>query len=233
VAQPLSPGPGAVLARIDSVQVGRPQWVALPASDRRGVWSAIAKSQRTEPVAVHATHLEGDVQADTVHHGGADKAVHAHFAQHLAWWGERRGWPLAPGEVGENLTLGPPDGGEAPAETTFCLGDVLQAGSAVLQVTQPRIPCFKQAAVLRLPEGLAAIARSGRTGMYLRVLQPGTLQAGDCLRLLARPNAAGATVALANRFIHGERDDPELLALLRSCRGLGAELRRLLERSTV
>ncbi|HVB11279.1 MAG TPA: MOSC domain-containing protein, partial [Bacillota bacterium] len=193
--------------------------------------TAIAKSPVQGPVAVRTVNLAGDAQADTKHHGGPDKAVHAHFVRHLHWWGVRRGWPVAPGELGENLTLGAPAGGHPPDETDFCIGDVLAAGSAILQVTQPRIPCFKQAAALHINDAVQLAGETGRTGIYMRVLQEGTLQAGDALVLLERPNAR-VTLADANRFVHQARRDVHLRSRLAACAGLGSELRRLLAASS-
>jgi len=222
-----------VLARIDSVNVGLPRPARLTAlatgQDARDTYlTAIGKTPVLRPVAVSVANLVGDAQADTKNHGGPDKAVHAHFAGHLAWWGEMRGWPVSPGEIGENLTLSAAYTGRQPDEADFCIGDIVAAGTAVLQVTQPRIPCFKQAAALRVPDAVRLAGSTGRTGLYLRVLEEGTLQTGDTLRLIERPNPE-ATVAEANRFIHQARRDPALRARLSACSGLGGELRRLLD----
>ena len=224
---------GRALARIESVNVGLPVAARLApqraaATDAPAAYvTAIRKVPVQGPLAVGATHLAGDAQADTKHHGGPDKAVHAHFARHLGWWGARRGWPVSPGEIGENLTLGAPAGGHAPDEADFCIGDVLAAGSAILQVTQPRIPCYKQAAALQIADAVRIAGESGRTGIYLRVLQEGTVQAGDDLVLVGRPNPE-VTLMEANRFVHQARRDRDLRARLAACAGLGSELRRLL-----
>ena len=224
---------GTALARIESVNVGlpaaaiRPSELAAADGAPRTFLTAIAKVPVRGPVAVRATNLAGDAQADTKHHGGPDKAVHAHFVVHLTWWGARRGSPVSPGEIGENLTLGAPVGGRQPEEADFCIGDVLTAGGAVLQVTQPRIPCYKQAAALHIAHAVQIAGESGRTGIYLRVVREGTVQAGDDLVLLERPNP-GVTLADANRFVHHARRDPVLRSRLEACAGLGSELRRLL-----
>ena len=250
-----APRPPITLARVISVNVGQPQARRLPPpfpeADRVGVYqTAIAKTPASGPVVVTALQLAGDAQADLRNHGGADKAVHAHFVQHLAWWGQRRGSPVSPGELGENLTLaagldpskppsstplaslraapraarpvGPPD------EAAFCIGDVLRVGSALLQVTQPRIPCYKQAAQLGLVDAVRLIAETGRCGLYLRVLKEGALRAGDTVQLVDRPHP-DVTVADAHRFVHHERHDPQLRARLRGCSGLGRDIRRRLE----
>ena len=220
------------LAVIVSVNVGavRSQRLppAFPESGRGGPYrTAIRKTPVAGPVGVTYAGLAGDAQADRVHHGGADKAVHAHFAHHLEWWSTERGRALAAGEIGENLLLAAPAGAAVPDETAFCIGDILRAGTALLQVSQPRIPCYKQAAALDLADGVRRVAETGRCGLYLRVLSPGTLRVGEMLLLLERPNA-NVSVAEAHRFVHHARLDAGLRERLRAARGLGADIRRRL-----
>ena len=138
------------------------------------------------PVAVTPTGLAGDEQGDPKHHGGPEKAVHHYPFDHYAFWrGEDGpdGGPLAaPGAFGENLsTLG-------LTESAVRVGDVFRAGTALLQVSQARQPCWK----LNVRFGFAGMARrvqeTGRTGWYYRVLEPGELRAGDALRLVDRPH---------------------------------------------
>lgn len=223
----------AALARVMAVSVGQPQArrlpPAFPEAERVGrYWTAIGKTPCPRAVAITVDGLRGDAQADREHHGGPDKAVHAHFAQHLLWWGARRGRPLAPGEIGENLLLGAPAHGPEPDEALLCIGDVLRAGTALLQVTQPRIPCHKQAGALGLADAVRLVAASARCGLYLRVLRSGHLQVGDVLILEERPNP-GVTVADAHRFVHGGRHDAGLRARLAAASGLGPDIRRRLE----
>lgn len=226
-----------ILARVESVNVGRPRPARLPealtgsAGARERYVTAIAKAPVSGPIAVRTSNLDGDAQADTKNHGGCDKAVHAHFGRHLAWWGQKRGWPVSPGEIGENLTLGPAPDGRDLDETGFCIGDIISVGTAVLQVTQPRIPCFKQAAALRIADAVRLAGVTGRTGLYLRVLHEGTLQAGNLLWLIERPYP-DVTVADANRFVHQTPHDAGLRARLAGCAGLGRDLRRRLHADT-
>jgi MOSC domain-containing protein YiiM len=210
-----------VLARILSVNVGAPQ----PQSHGGRTYpTAIAKRPCLGRVAVGPLGLAGDAQADTVRHGGPDQAVHAHFARHLATWSALRGAPLQPGDIGENLTLGPADPlGPDPDEAAFCIGDVVAAGTARLQVTQPRVPCHKQADRLGLADGVALAKAAGRTGFYLRVLQAGELAAGDAVILLARPHP-DVTLASVNRALHVDRD-PAARARIAACPELGGRLR--------
>ncbi len=227
------PEPAAdVLARVVSVNTGLPTpLVPAGGSEPTAHTSAIAKTPVHGRVPVGLLGLQGDGVADARNHGGPDKAVHAHFLHHLAWWSAQRGAPLPPGAIGENLTLAAPlAGGSEPDEVTFCIGDVVEIGSCVLQVTQPRIPCFKQAERLAIPDAVARVVASGRCGLYLRVLQPGDIGAGDVARLRHRPNPR-LTVAEAHRFVHRARGDAALAAAVAGAAGVGSELRQRAERT--
>jgi MOSC domain-containing protein YiiM len=219
----------AVLARVASVNVGQPRALRTPEDlvraglPERTYRTAIRKSPVCGPVRVGRLGLQGDGQADVRHHGGPDKAVCVHFLGHLRWWGERRGRPVAPGELGENLTLAPADpGGPEPDESSFCIGDVLAVGSALLEVSQPRIPCFKQAWQLALGDGVARAVAAGRVGLYCRVLREGQVAAGDPVWLVRRPHPE-ASVAEVHRIFHHARHERERLLGLPA---LGADLRR-------
>jgi MOSC domain-containing protein YiiM len=207
-----------VLARVASVNVGR---AGLQAGRGRPYPTAIAKHPCAGPVAIGPLGLAGDEQADLAHHGGPDQALHAHFARHLATWGALRGRPLLPGDIGENLTL---TGDPEPDEGRFCIGDIIAAGTARLQVSQPRVPCYKQADRLGIADALALAKAAGRTGFYLRVLQPGQVAAGDALVLVDRPHP-DVTVALVNRVLHLDRADAAGRARVAACPELGARLR--------
>ncbi len=163
-----------------SLQVGR----ILPLGPD-GVPSGFIKSSLAGPVYVTPLGLAGDAQADLTVHGGLEKAVYGYGLAAYAVWQEafpEHALLLRPGAFGENLTI------EGPTEETTCLGDVVHIGTTTLQVCQPRQPCFKLAlrfADKRMPK---AMIRNGRSGWYYRVLTPGTLAAGDQVRLVERPN---------------------------------------------
>lgn len=223
------------VARILAVSVGRavthhtPQGFGRAGEAPPEYRSAIVKSPVFGPAHATTTGIVGDQQADTRHHGGPDKAVHAHFAQHLQWWGQRRDRQLLAGQIGENLTLGAvQDGADEPDESMFCIGDTIAVGSALLQVSQPRIPCFKQARALGLPDGVALAVASGRTGFYLRVLREGDVQAGDVLVLTARPHP-WATVTEVNRVLHHARRDAGGRARLAALPELAGSIREALK----
>jgi len=147
--------------------------------------SGFVKTPVTHRVAVGLLGLEGDEQADLRVHGGRDKAVYGYAWPNYALW--RADFPqyaalLVPGGLGENLTI------EGCDERRVCLGDIVRIGTAVLQVTEPRQPCFKFA--LRFDDVAMprAMVRNGYCGWYYRVLTPGSLAAGDSVVLEERPN---------------------------------------------
>ena len=150
-----------------------------------GVLSGFVKRPVSGLVEVNPTGLLGDEQADLRVHGGPEKAVYGYADSRYEAW--RTAYPqysalLVPGGFGENLTIAGCD------ETTICLNDIVRVGSCLLQVSQPRQPCFKFAlrfADVTMPQ---AMIRNGYCGWYYRVLQPGRLAAGDTLSLEVRPH---------------------------------------------
>jgi MOSC domain-containing protein YiiM len=162
-----------------SVQVGQPRLVP----DREPWLTAFYKTPVEGPVHLGRDNLAGDRQADLTVHGGPDKAVCVYSGDHYATWrGELAEPACGPGWFGENFTVA------KQAERTVCIGDVYQVGSAVVEVSQPRSPCWKLAkrwGRLDLPK---LVVRSGRSGWYLRVLEEGMIAAGQVLSLLRRPH---------------------------------------------
>lgn len=182
--------------RVVSVQVGR-----IAPLGARGVPSGFVKSAVHGPVHVAPLGLAGDQQADLTVHGGPDKAVYFYPSEHYPRWAAdvpRHKDTLQAGAFGENLTTIGLD------EETIAIGDVFRIGSAEVQVTQPRQPCFK----LGLRFGDNSLGRimvqTGRTGWYVRVLKPGTLEAGDGIEVRRRPNPSW-TIARFNAFVLSRR----------------------------
>jgi MOSC domain-containing protein YiiM len=147
-------------------------------------------------------NLRGDDQADRSVHGGPDKAVYAYGAEDAEAWEAELGRVLGPGAFGENLTVRGLPVSEA------VIGERWAVGSTLLEVAQPRLPCFKLGIRMGDPGFLKRFARSGRPGAYLRVLREGDIGAGDPIEVVSRPSH-GVTSALVARAILGER---ELLA---------------------
>jgi MOSC domain-containing protein YiiM len=167
-------------ARIASLRVGS----IAPLGPER-VASAFIKRAVSSPINARALGLDGDHQADLSVHGGPEKAVYAYASTRYPAWAAA--FPdLAPrfvaGAMGENLTV---DGMD---EDDLCVGDVHAVGGALLQVCQPRQPCFKLALALGEPRLARHMVRNGHSGWYYRVLREGTIAAGDELVLSDRPN---------------------------------------------
>jgi len=162
---------------LDALLVGKP---ALIAPD---VLSAIGKRPVAGAVRIGWLGLEGDGVADPIHHGGHDKAVHLLPGEHYDWWrGVMGDHPLldTPGAFGENLST------RGATEAGLCLGDRFTLGTAVLEISQGRMPCFKLNLRFGRRDVLAQAVASGHCGLYLRVIEQGEAQAGDTLTLIER-----------------------------------------------
>jgi len=201
---------------IASIQVGQPRemtdacWPDL----RTGSWvSAIIKEPGSGPVWLATTHLEGDRQGNPQVHGGPDKAALAYGVGHYPLWRAELGRELPHGAFGENLTI---DGLD---EESVCIGDTFEAGEAIVQVSQPRQPCWKIARRWGIKELTALVADNGRTGWYLRVLREGHLEAGQPVRLAERPHPEWP-VMRATRVIQNRRREMALANELAQLREL-------------
>ena len=180
------PQPGG--PRVLSVNVGDVRTVEWRG---RQVTTAIWKHPVEGRVPVRGVNLMGDDQADRRVHGGADKAVYAYAVEDYDWWRTTTG-PLAPGTFGENLTT-------AGLDLSACrIGDRWRVGSALLEVAQPRQPCFKLGIRMGDDAFPGRFAGAGRPGAYLRIVVPGDVGAGDAIGVEAAAAPAvvlGALVA--------------------------------------
>ncbi len=160
-----------------SVNVGRAQTVP---GGRRYVRSAIWKTPVEGRVAVRGVNVDGDEQADLRVHGGPDKAVYAYGAEETVRWERELGRDLGPSPFGENLTIAGLDVSGAR------VGDRWAIGTTVLEVVQPRLPCFKLGVKFGDPAFLKRFALAGRPGAYLRIVQEGELGTGDAVEVVRR-----------------------------------------------
>jgi MOSC domain-containing protein YiiM len=200
---------------IVSVQVGR----VAPLGPRQ-VPSAFVKRPIAGRVMVKRLGLAGDQQADRRVHGGSDKAIYCYPIEHyVKWLAERPSAEalLVPGGFGENLTTRGLD------EDLVCIGDVLRIGGVTAQVTEPRQPCFKLGLRFEDPQVLRDMLRSGRSGWYLCVLEPGFVEAGASITRIGCPNPTWS-VARLNRLF-GPRATVEELTELAELSGLASGLR--------
>ena len=190
--------------RVLSVNVGAVHDIHWPGANGT---SAIWKQPVTGRVAVRGINLEGDTQADRRVHGGPDKAVYAYAREDSAWWETQLGRAVEPGAFGENLTL------DGVAVTDALIGERWSVGTTVLEVAQPRVPCWKIGVKMADPGFPQKFAAAGRAGAYLRIVQEGDVGASDEVRVIHRPDH-GVTVGLVARTYH--EDHSLAPALLRA-----------------
>lgn len=160
--------------------------------------SAIDKRPVEGRVGAHRLGLDGDEQGDRKHHGGLDQAVYAYALEDLSAWAEQLDRPLRPGQFGENLTtLGVDVSGAV-------IGERWQVGTAVLEVSCPRIPCVTFENYLGIPRWIKRFTAYGAPGAYLRVVTEGLLGVGDEVALVDRPEH-GVTLREVFRALTGDR----------------------------
>lgn len=204
---------------ITAVRVGRVRTVRWRDED---VPTGSFKDALDGPVALGITGLAGDEQGDVVHHGGPEKALLCYGRAHYDAW-RAEGLELPEGALFENLTV------EGVTESEVCLGDVWGVGEVRLQVTQSRRPCWKLSSRWGVPDLARRVQSTGRTGWYLRVLTPGTLQAGQEMRLLER---SPGTVDLAelSRVMNVDQGDLPAIERILDSPGIPARWRTTLQR---
>ena len=158
--------------RILSVNIARPRIIGT--WNGEAVLSGIAKKQAAaDTLFVGRTNIDGDGQADLSVHGGPDKAVYAYPSAHWPWWENEKHLACRPATFGENLTL------EGADENDVAIGDRFRWGDAILEVSQPRAPCYKLAIHTPRPDAPQLMTLSARCGWYLRVIAEGTAPARD------------------------------------------------------
>jgi MOSC domain-containing protein YiiM len=210
--------------RILSIQTGRVQTVGSDSDDAELWTSAIRKAKVSGTARVHQTGIVGDEQADMVHHGGSDKAILAYAAQHYDQWNAE--FPdkcFEAGGFGENLTVTDLD------ESLCCIGDIFRVGDCVLEISQPRQPCWKLSRRWDLPRLAVLVQQNGRTGWYLRVVEPGQIEAGMTLELISRPFPE-ISVQWANTVMYAKPRRPADDQRLSQCPALSDAWRTDLEK---
>ena len=206
-----------------SIQVGTPTEYGSDAAtdphDQRWLTS-FYKQPVTGPIRVLADRIEGNEQADCRFHGDADKALLAYSADHYPLWQDELTIPeMSGGGFGENLTI------SGQTEQTVCIGDRYAIGDVILEVTQPRQPCWKLARRWRLADLPQRVIRHTRTGWYLRVIHPGTIAPGQAVSRLSRPHPEW-TIARANQVFYtkgGPTEERRQLAMLPELAGAWRE----------
>ena len=196
-------GAGMETGTLISVNVGRAQ---TRPGGRRFVRSAIWKTPVEGRVGVHGVNVDGDEQADLRVHGGPDKAVYAYAIEDTRFWEAELGRELEPGAFGENLTVEGLDVSGALVAERWAIGSV------VLEVVQPRLPCFKLGVRFEQPGMLKRFAQASRPGAYLRIVQEGELGAGEPVEVVARPDHRVSMRLMSDAILLDHERLPELLA---------------------
>jgi MOSC domain-containing protein YiiM len=188
--------------KIVSANVGLPREVVWQGMT---VLTGIFKEPVAGPVTISQLNLAGDKQADLTVHGGSEKAVYAYPAAHYEYWRQELPDVSFPwGKFGENLTT------EGLQEDALCIGDRVRAGSAILMVTQPRMPCYKLALRFERDDMIKRFLKSGRSGFYFSVIETGEVSAGSNVKILSR-DLNRVTVADIVRLYLGQTGDGNLL----------------------
>lgn len=166
--------------RIHAIHVGNPKTYEC---NGKQIKTSIYKHRVDHPVFLSKVNLEGDRQADLVYHGGEDKAVCVYPYDHYPYWESQLNRTLDDSAFGENLTV------EGLTEKDVCIGDVFALGEAVVQISQPRQPCFKLAKKYDIKDMALKVQTTGFTGFYFRVLKEGLVAPTAVLKRISKdPN---------------------------------------------
>jgi MOSC domain-containing protein YiiM len=190
------------MSRVLSVNVGTPKQVAMGKST---VLTSIFKSPVQGRVAVVRHNIAGDRQSDLTVHGGPYKAVYCYPSEHYPYWKEQLPeMEFSEGMFGENLTT------EGITEDSVSIGDRFRVGSALLQVTQPRMPCFKLGIRFARADMVKRFWQSGRSGIYFSVVEEGEVAAGDPIERIGK-GPEEVSVADVVRLYRGDENSVEML----------------------
>ncbi len=184
------------MAKLLSVNVGLPRDIDWQG---RVVHTAIWKQPRPGRCRVSRLNLDGDGQGDLTGHGGEHRAVFVYQIESYRYWQERmQRSDFGYGQFGENFTV------DGLADDEVCIGDRYQIGSALFEVTQPRVTCYRVGIRMREPRMAALLTASGRPGFYFRVLQEGDVGSGDAIVRVGQA-AEGMTVAEINALLYSSQ----------------------------
>jgi len=199
--------------KILSIQVGKPKTVGVAGAanpmDRE--WTtAFYKEPVRGPVYAGELGLDGDGQGDMSVHGGPDKAINIYPQDHHAYWLSNLGIEMPHGAFGENFTT------QGMTEEDVCIGDIFRAGPVLLQITQPREPCWKLARRWRVKDLALRVQMTGKTGWYFRVLEEGIIEAPVELEFVKRLYPHW-TITEANQIMHHRKENWKAAQELSEC----------------
>lgn len=189
-------------AAVLSVNVGGIRTIRYRGKD---VATGICKEPVTGKVPLRGVNLLGDDQADRKVHGGPEQAVYAYASEDYAWWEGELDRTLPPGQFGENLTTRGIDVNAA------LIGEVWRVGSTVLQITAPRLPCYKLATKMDDPKFIKRFGAALRPGTYFAVIEEGEIEAGDSIEVVSRPEHHMTVADMARIYLFEHERLAELL----------------------
>jgi len=182
--------------KIISLNIGKS--INIADTGEREINSAIYKSPVLEDIlSLTKNGLQGDEQADLVNHGGFDKALCVYPFEHYQYWKNKLNKDFPMGSFGENITLA------GMLETDTNIGDIWEIGEALVQVSQPRMPCYKVAKrhdVVKLP---LYIQETGYSGYYLRILKEGDISVRD--RCILKKRSSNISIAYINQITYHDK----------------------------
>lgn len=185
--------------------------------------SGIFKKPNEGKLWLTETGLVGDEVADKRVHGGPEKALFAYPEKHYEYWRSELNINIEAGGFGENLVI------ENADEYSVCIGDIYQIGEAIVEVSQPRQPCWKPARRFQVMDFALRIQQSGKTGWYYRVKKEGYIGGEMEMSLLERPYPEW-TIEKSNEVMHQKKDDLELAESFLKCEALAENWQRTLRR---
>lgn len=210
----------AAVGKVLSVSVGLPREFEHHGRPAR---SAIWKAPVAGRIAARGVNLAGDGQADRKAHGGPDKAVYAYAVEDLRWWEAELGRPLAHGQFGENLTI------EGIALSDALVGERWEVGTAVFEVAEPRVPCWRLGVRMDDPRFPRRFTEALRPGAYLRIASEGDVGAGDEIRVVERPDHDVTVRDVLRIFAFDRGDVARLVAVPRLSESWRGWARHVLE----
>lgn len=162
--------------QVRSINLSKPKEIEYQGQK---ILTGIYKVSVDHPVMATKMGLVGDGQADLKNHGGIDKAIYIYTVENYRYWEKTLGRSeFSHGQFGENLSV------KNMPDERIHIGDIFKIGSVRMQVTQPRVPCYKLGIKMEMPEFLKMFMGSGRVGFYLRVLEEGVVNQNDTIELV-------------------------------------------------
>lgn len=185
--------------------------------------TALEKTPVPDNIFVHKLGFTGDEQAEKIIHGGVDKAVCMYPFEHYEYWENLLNKKMPASSFGENLTV------QGMTEKDICIGDIFQIGEVVIQITQPRQPCFKLTYIHNVPKMSYLTQDSGFTGYYARVLKEGNLKVSDNITLIEK-NPKNISIEFTNQILHNDNKNKKAIEKILQAEEIASNLRKSFEK---